>query len=661
MDSTEWTSHPESLMSRGGLHDLVTMINNTHSLLRKMISQLCLLVLPFSVLAQTSAPKKPQTVVNEKQTGKSSETDSLESQRRVFAISLITSLADEARNYRDLALRARVLARAADTLWEADNDTARTLFRRAWEAAEKGDAEELTWKAPDGVPPRAAQMVAGLRRMSGSDLRTDVLALAARRDQKLGDEFLSKLKEDAIAETSQSKTGSSSQTATDNSEAMTKRLILASRLLDQGEIERALQFSAPALNQVNANSIGFLSRLREKRPEFADQRFALLLTRAEFDPSSDANTVSGLSSYAFTPGFYVTFNTDGSARWTQPDQSTAPLNPPNLPAVIQNKFFQVAATILLRPLPAPDQDFTTSGRVGKYMVVKRLLPLFENYAPETAVALQSQLQALHDGPATGLRDEAPLLTQGFQSNEPNGNLWEGMQDRLDHAKTSRDRDQIYAEVAAILAGQGDGRAQDLAQKIEESVRRAQVRQYVDFELLRFALREKKISKAIQLAASDQLTYPQRAWAYIQAARLLMDSEPQRGQELLEEAANQARRIEAQDPNRARMLIGVATVFFTVDRVRAWEIMGEAMKAANNSEKFNGENVELHFPFATKSGLRITSVGGADFGVSGVLRSLASDDLYRSIDLAKGFKNDAPRAVALLAIAGSLLQKVAKAK
>jgi hypothetical protein len=212
-------------------------------------------------------------------------------------------------------------------------------------------------------------------------------------------------------------------------------------------------------------------------------------------------------------------------------------------------------------------------------------------------------------------------------------------------------------VAAILASQGDGRAQDFAQKIEESVRRAQVARYVDFELVRFALREKKLSKAIQLAASDQLTHPQRAWAYMQVARLLMDSERQRGLELLEEAANQARRIEPEDPNRARLLIGVATAFFNVDRVRAWEIMGEAVKAANNSEKFSGENVELHFPFATKSGLRITSVGGADFGLSGVLRSLAADDLYRSIDMAKGFKNDAPRAVAILAIASSLLQKV----
>lgn len=618
----------------------------THSVILKIVSQACLVALSFSTVAQTVAEKKSQTKISDAQ--------SLESQRRTFAISLVTSLAEEARSYHDRALRSRVLARSADALWNADRDTARTLFRKGWEAAEKGDAEELTLKNLDGVPSTAAEMVTALRRSTGYDLRADVLALAAKRDQNLGEEFLNKLKQDTDGETADRKNGISSQKSNNSPEALSKRLNLASKLLDEGEIERALSFATPALNEVNANSIAFLSRLREKRPEAADQRFALLLARAEFDPSSDANTISGLSSYAFTPGFYVTFNKDGSARWTQPE-SIAPLKTPNLPATLLNKFFQVAAAILLRPLPPPDQDFTTSGPIGKYMVVKRLLPLFEQHAPDTAVALRSQLQALSDKPRGELSDERFSLKQGFQTDEPSESMLERMQDKLDHARSSRERDLIYADVAAMLASQGDARAQDFAQKIEDSGRRGQVRQYVDFELVRFALREKKPSEATRRVASDQLTYPQRAWAYIKTAQLLMGSERQSALELLEEAANQARRIEPEDPNRARLLIGVATQFFNADRIRAWEIMGEVVKAANNSAKFNGENVELHFPFVTKSGLRITSVGGADFGLSGVLRSLAKDDLYRSIDLAKSFKNDAPRAVAVLAIASSLLE------
>src|SRR5215213_7468367 len=327
------------------------MIRDPNSVILRLISQVCVVALSFSTLAQTVAEKKSQTKISDAQ--------SLESQRRTFAISLVTSLADEARNYDDRALRSRVLARAADTLWNADPDTARMLFRKAWEAAEKGDAEELTLKNLDDVPSTAVAMVTALRRSGGYDLRADVLALAAKRDQILGEEFLNKLKQGTDGDIVDRKNDISSQNSNNSPEAVSKRLNLASKLLDEGEVERALDFATHALNQVNANSIGFLSRLREKRPEAADQRFALLLARAEFDPSSDANTVSGLSSYVFTPGFYITFNKDGSARWSQPE-SSAPLRTPNLPATLFNKFFQVAAVILLRPLPPPDQDFTTS-------------------------------------------------------------------------------------------------------------------------------------------------------------------------------------------------------------------------------------------------------------------------------------------------------------
>jgi tetratricopeptide (TPR) repeat protein len=613
------------------------MNNDPRAFFLKVVSQLCLLMLPFSILAQEAS--------------KTSEGLSLESQRRAFAISIVISLADETRKY-DGALRPRVLARAADILWNADSDTARTLFRRAWEAAEKGDAEGLTFKNPDGVPAMAAELVTALRRENGYDLRAEVLALAARCDQKLGEEFLKKLTQDK----KEQKAGSSYQNSNDNSEDSLRRLNVATRLLDEGDIERALEFAAPALNQVTANSIGFLSKLREKRSGVADQRFALLLAQAELDPSSDANTVSGLSSYAFTPGFYVTFNRDGNARWIQPEPSTSALRPPQLPALILNKFFQVGTTILLRPLPPPNQDFTTSGRIGKSMVIKRLLPLFEQHSPDAALALRTQLQALSTGPRSELNDESPLLKQGFQT-DVTGSSVESMQERIDHAKSSRERDRIYADAAVTLASRSDNRAQEFAQKIEDPDRRAQVLRYVDFELVRFALLEKKFSQAIRLAASEHLSHSQRSWAFMQAARLIMDSRPQGALELLEKAANEAGRIEAEDPNRTRLLIGVASQIFSVDRVRAWEIMGEVVKAANNSERFNGDNVELHFPFATKSGLRIISVGGADFGLSGALRSLAKDDLYRSIDLAKEFKNDAPRAIALLAVASSLLEKV----
>src|SRR5216684_5214742 len=69
------------------------------------------------------------------------EPDPEVAQRRTTAISLLTALADDARSFKDQALRARVQARAADALWTTEPERARDLFHRAWDAAEIGDAE----------------------------------------------------------------------------------------------------------------------------------------------------------------------------------------------------------------------------------------------------------------------------------------------------------------------------------------------------------------------------------------------------------------------------------------------------------------------------------------------------------------------------------------
>jgi hypothetical protein len=598
---------------------------------------------------------KPEARTTESKT-RAAEAALLEAQRRAFAISIVMSLADEARSYRDLALRPRVIAQAADTLWDADNDAARTLFRRAWDAAEKADAEDgPTSQTKDGSP--AMLIVVSSNDGTGGDSRAEVLTLAARRDRALGEEFLAKLTADTEREVGETNSGSSAQRANNSwsaSPAASKRLLLAHRLLDENEIERALEFAAPVLLEVNERTIRFLTALRLKRPDLADQRFMLLLARCELDPSSDANTVSGLSTYAFTPGFYVTFSATGSVSL---NPAAGPIAPPELPGVVRNRFFQVAANILLRPLLPPNRDFTSAGRTGKYMVIKRLLPLFDQYAPDTAVALRSQLAALSADPSVSLVDDDDFLVrQGLEREVGPANALENMQDRLDHASTSRERDVIYTDAAAVLASKGDARAQDLANKIDNAEWRARVLEFVDLSLVQFAIGRNDGPSVAGLAKTGALSHTQRAWAYAQASRLLIKAERGRALDLLEEALAEAQRIDTNDPNRACMLIAVATQFLNSDQARAWGIMGDAIKAANAVPEFNGEDAGLNFVLATASGLKFIKINGAEFSLERMLRLLTRDDLIRADGLAKSFKNEAARAVATLAIARAVLEK-----
>src|ERR687889_245774 len=96
------------------------------------------LVFCLGLSAQTKKPK-PNT----------EEADAEAAQQRTIAISLVTTLADEARSFKDQTRRARVQARAADVLWDSDPDRARELFRRAWEAAEIVDAETAKKRAEE--------------------------------------------------------------------------------------------------------------------------------------------------------------------------------------------------------------------------------------------------------------------------------------------------------------------------------------------------------------------------------------------------------------------------------------------------------------------------------------------------------------------------------
>ena len=134
-----------------------------------------------------------QTVQTKKSKPNTEEADAEAAQQRTIAISLVTSLADEARSFKDQTRRARVQARAADVLWDSDPERARELFRRAWDAAEAVDAEAAKKRTEEMKRRETAGEPVVVR--GGPSLRSEVLRLAAKRDHKLGEEFLKILDE----------------------------------------------------------------------------------------------------------------------------------------------------------------------------------------------------------------------------------------------------------------------------------------------------------------------------------------------------------------------------------------------------------------------------------------------------------------------------------
>src|SRR5678815_4759038 len=239
---------------------------------------LAVLVVIFCVsLGLSSAFGQAPSNKSKKSKPANAEADAEAAQRRAVAISLVSTLADEARSFKDQTRRSRLHARAADVLCDTDRERARELFRRAWEAAEIVDAESAKKRSEEMKRLGSSGEPVVVR--GGPDIRSEVLRLVAKHDRKLGEEFLKSLDE---ANEKQRNEAAADQRRNNNSTQLgvSQRLQLARRLVEDGEVERAIEFATPALTSVNVDSIFFLSALREKNAQLADIAYVALMNRA---------------------------------------------------------------------------------------------------------------------------------------------------------------------------------------------------------------------------------------------------------------------------------------------------------------------------------------------------------------------------------------------
>jgi hypothetical protein len=435
---------------------------------------------------------------------------------------------------------------------------------------------------------------------------------------------------------------------------MAQRLGLAQQLLDDGDTERAMQFAGPALYPVNTFGMNVLNTLREKDKAAADRHFTSLLARATGDPLSDANTVSLLSSYVFTPFLYVTVRPDGRSHTRQWRGNTAP--PADIDPRLRESFLNNASAILLRPLAPADADRTSSGRIGGYVVVTRMLPLFDRYAPDKAAALRARQALLaQDTPERNRRPDDELLTRGVVPEDPNRDEVQEALGRLDSAKDPNERDMVYFRAAMAALEKDPERARSLADKIEDADTRKQLISFMAFQQVQDAVRGKRADDALRLAHSDELTRVQRAWALTEAAKLLLKEQPGRAGEALDEATAEARRLDEGTPERIRALVAVATQLSNLDRARAWGLMEEVVKSANALAEFSGEDGQITVRVEFKGGGAMTqNINAESFDLSGVFAALAAEDFDRASALARTLKGEGPRSVATLAIARSVL-------
>jgi len=103
-----------------------------------------------------------------------------------------------------------------------------------------------------------------------------------------------------------------------------------------------------------------------------------------------------------------------------------------------------------------------------------------------------------------------------------------------------------------------------------------------------------------------------------------------------------------------MPLAVANAILLVDRTKIWDFAYEVAKAANSAEGFTGEDGVMRISLLTKGSSSIHSTSAGEFDVSGVFSEMAKDDYNRTVEMARLFEREAPRASAVIAIARSVM-------
>lgn len=580
---------------------------------------------------------------------KNAELERAAEEQRKQARSLLISLATDARTFRDPTLRSRSLARVADTLWLVDPEQARLFFRKAWEASEVA-YKESRQKQEEAIRQRKAKIGGPVAIDLAPDVRGEVLRLAARHDSVLGEEFLEQLK--AQNQESASSADSATRHSIGLDEASIRRLSLARELLAVGDIERALQFADAALGAITIETVSFLVELRKKNASLADQRYAAMLASANTNLEADANTVSLLSSYIFTPDRFLTFNSGEVSH----AYYGAAVESANVTPELRNAFFQTAAGILLRPQPPANQNQSAPGIEAGYFVIKHLLPFFEQFATrDIAEAVRGQFNALNSVVSNSSRGADNKWLQRGTEQEQAVDEEHSILNKIDRVKSSAERDELFMQLAHLTMSRGDIRARDFVSKIEDTEYRKQAQAFIDAGLAQNFVRKKLTERAIDLARKGELTHIRRVWVLTQCATQFAKTDRARALELVDEAALEVGRIDVSDPHRPRGLFAVANALKLIDPARVWQATFNAVKAANSAKDFAGEDGELALRFQRKGYSVVYGNDVPEFDVVGIFRELGTRNYEQAVELARGFQGEGPRALATIAIARAVLE------
>ncbi|HEX8473039.1 MAG TPA: hypothetical protein VF666_03335 [Pyrinomonadaceae bacterium] len=663
-----------------------------------------MLVICGEVFAQRRAPRPPATSrastaasTDATQTknrrndsdNKQKKAAAVTKRQREQAIAALLETADAARRIEDLDQRAGIQTLVADALWQADEAAARLLFRRAWETATASDeAEQEASKNEAGAP--ATDVF--------TDARDEVLLKVSARDSRLAELFLQQLVRDKTVDNgrnaSETRTSNSSEAQPTGAEETStlkrrtawralsasgqRRAALALHLIAQRESRRAAGIVAPVVDEgASAELVSFLLHLRPSAPVEADALFARLLRRTQADTSADANDVLLLSTYVVSRELLVVVDERGGLQfrptaWQSVSDNDAQPDAP--PSAVRRAFFNVSASILLRPQPTAGD--AGARNVALYFAIGRLLPFFEREAAERVPELRARWASLGNELEAGRRER--LASQSDVQRVTAKNPTDPLSSQLDALARESDpqrRDRMRVQIVRVAAQRRLWeRARSVAAQIEDAAPRRDAHNLIAYHQIKNLARDfrdeapvandapEDFERAAMFVRNLDVVPWVRALGFAQAAALASErGRHARAGELLDEASRLAETSGTDARVRVTSLGLVTLTAARIEAARAWQLLPALLQTINALEDYTGDSLAVASAEGEQAGASaaVEVEDEKEAELHSILDTFRLDELFatmgrldfaRALDEARTLRHDVPRARAIIATA-----------
>jgi hypothetical protein len=630
----------------------------------KLISLAILLlsIAPHAAPAQDkqdpAAKSKPAAAKTEVQPNEL-EMSSLEQR----GIDLIREAAKDSVGLPDRRASARVQSAAANLLWKHDQAKARELFEQAFETA-INHYRETKDDNRERISPNSS--------VGRSDMRLDVIRLASRMDAELGRKLTDQYVAEKKREAEERATQAQEPGAKNNDNRHYGRtgpgssdLLGAAQSLLASDQKLALELAERALAQGIPSSIpSFLVQLAQRDRAAGDRFYLIALERAAREMPPAPGQLLLLSAYPF--GENRVYVSDGNSTNSYGFQQIKDFIP-NQAVIV--RFLTVAGGILGRSLevnPAQSPDLATT--LNMALFASRLLDAkVAKYQPEMAdewKGLAGRLiAAAQENTRTGVERTLQEMTQDAQRDAvrqgqatADPDRLKNLLDRADKSADFTEKDNLYRQAAFEAAQQGDySQALSLAGKISDFDFKKAVLSWLNFDAATKATGEKRYDDAKRFAMEVPAT-DQRAYLFYQmASDAIKERDKVRAIELLEEAMKQASAADA-TKDKVRALLGIAHLYASIDSVRSFEVLNEAIKTVNKVGDYNTDQARLlrTIQFRGSTSTSVSTVEGFDLGKT--LATFARLDFERALGLAQSLDNKSVRYETVIAIAATLFEK-----